>query len=123
MHDDLLNLEADEVLYGKEISGDLFEGKRTVMLLHFLRTAPPQTRSRALRILRRPRTRKRPEAIGWLLHAMQEAGSLGYGRTLARSFTERALELEPRALSFMPENVEDRRFLREMLVYVIDRLK
>jgi geranylgeranyl diphosphate synthase type II len=123
IHDDLLNLEADEVLYGKEISGDLFEGKRTIMLLHFLRTASQRVRTRALRILRQPRTRKRTEAIAWLLHAMQQAGSLGYGRALARSFTERALELEPRALSFMPENVEDRRFLREMLVYIIDRLK
>ena len=36
-------------LYGKETSGDLWEGKRTVMLLHFLRTAQGATRSRALR--------------------------------------------------------------------------
>ncbi|HTW27773.1 MAG TPA: polyprenyl synthetase family protein [Acetobacteraceae bacterium] len=123
IHDDLLNLEADEVLYGKEISGDLFEGKRTVMLLHFLRTAPAPTRERALRILQQPRSRKRPASIIWLLRAMQEAGSLGYGRALARSFTERALEFEPRALAFMSESSDDRLFLREMLTYVIDRLK
>jgi geranylgeranyl diphosphate synthase type II len=123
IHDDLLNLEADEVLYGKEISGDLFEGKRTVMLLHFLRTAPPRTRDRALRILRQPRPRKRPESIKWMLQAMQNSGSLEYGRSLARSFTERALELEPRALAFMRGSGEDRLFLREMLIYVIDRLK
>ena len=123
IHDDLLNLEADELLYGKEISGDLFEGKRTVMLLHFLRTAAPRIRERALRILRRPRSRKRPESITWLRRAMQEAGSLAYGRTIARSYTERALELEPKALAFMRGSEDDRLFLREMLVYVIDRLK
>ena len=36
--DDVLNLVADEGAYGKESAGDLWEGKRTVMLLHFLRT-------------------------------------------------------------------------------------
>ena len=30
--DDLLNLEADHGVYGKEIGGDLLEGKRTIML-------------------------------------------------------------------------------------------
>ena len=37
VHDDLLNLEGDEDQYGKENSGDLWEGKRTIMILHFLR--------------------------------------------------------------------------------------
>ena len=37
--DDLLNLRADPEDYGKEIGGDLWEGKRTLMLLHALRTA------------------------------------------------------------------------------------
>ena len=54
--DDLLNLEAEEAVYGKEQSGDLWEGKRTVMLLHFIRAAAPRPRERALRILR-PRRR------------------------------------------------------------------
>ena len=37
--DDLLNLRADPQEYGKEIGGDLWEGKRTLMLLHALRCA------------------------------------------------------------------------------------
>ena len=51
IHDDLLNLEADETLYGKETSGDLWEGKRTVMLLHFIRTARGKARTRARKLL------------------------------------------------------------------------
>ena len=39
--DDLLNLRADPEEYGKEIGGDLWEGKRTLMLLHALRSAEP----------------------------------------------------------------------------------
>jgi geranylgeranyl diphosphate synthase, type II len=34
IRDDLLNLVGDESLYGKEINGDLREGKRTLVLIH-----------------------------------------------------------------------------------------
>jgi geranylgeranyl diphosphate synthase type II len=122
IHDDLLNLEADENLYGKETSGDLLEGKRTIMLLHFLRAASKRNRQRALKLLRTPRAGKRPADIAWLLEAMGAAGSLTYGRQLAMEYSERALEVDARGLPFLGEN-DDRRFLREMLRYVIDRLK
>jgi len=122
IHDDLLNLEADENLYGKETSGDLLEGKRTIMLLHFLRTAGKRDRVRALKLLRTPRSGKRPAEIAWLLDAMGATGSLRYGRQLAREYSQRALEVDARGLPFLEEN-DDRRFLREMLRYVIHRLK
>jgi geranylgeranyl diphosphate synthase type II len=122
IQDDLLNLTADEVLYGKEISGDLWEGKRTIMLLHFLRTAPAPQRDRAIGLLTLPRSEKSPDEVRWLLSAMQDAGSLDYGRILAREFITRALEAEPQMLDFMPETPH-RRFLREVLNYVIIRLK
>lgn len=54
--DDLLNLRGDPEEYGKEIGGDLWEGKRTLMLLHTLRRAEADERVRAVEILgkRRP---------------------------------------------------------------------
>jgi geranylgeranyl diphosphate synthase, type II len=122
IHDDLLNLQADETLYGKETSGDLWEGKRTVMLLHFLRTARRSARERALRLLSKPRSAKGGKEIAWLLGAMTEAGSLDHGRKLAVEYSERALQLDREGPSFLHDN-DDRRFLREMLRYVIDRVK
>jgi geranylgeranyl diphosphate synthase type II len=122
IHDDLLNLEADENVYGKETSGDLWEGKRTIMLLHFIRHARPVHRARALRLLRAPRAKKRREEVTWLLQAMIAMGSLQYGRAVAIEYCERALEMDARGLPFWIEN-DDRRFLREMLRYVIDRAK
>ncbi len=120
--DDLLNLEGDETLYGKEIGGDLWEGKRTVMLLHFIRTASAATRRRALRILTTPRREKAPQDVAWLLDAMRDAGSLAHGSALAREYSERALEIEETRVGVFRDN-DDNRFLREMLRYVIDRLK
>jgi geranylgeranyl diphosphate synthase type II len=60
--DDLLNLRADPEEYGKEIGGDLWEGKRTLMLLHTLRCAEPDDRDRAVQLL----ARRRPSADGEL---------------------------------------------------------
>jgi geranylgeranyl diphosphate synthase type II len=122
VRDDLLNLEGDEGLYGKEPAGDLWEGKRTVMLLHFLAHISRATHRRTVRLLRTPRLQKDPDEIAWLLQAMVDAGSLEHGRAVARQYCERALALNGSALPFRIDN-DDRRFLSEMLQYVIDRLK
>jgi geranylgeranyl diphosphate synthase type II len=120
--DDLLNLEADEMLYGKEIGGDLWEGKRTIMLSHFLRTARPSVRKRAIEIIETPRSEKKPDDVAWLFDAMDEAGSLAYGHALAEEYAQRALEADSRPLPFFEEN-DDRRFLREMLRFVVERVR
>lgn len=53
--DDLLNLDASASDYGKEIAGDLWEGKRTLPLLHAIHHASADDRNDALDVLRRPR--------------------------------------------------------------------
>jgi geranylgeranyl diphosphate synthase, type II len=120
--DDLLNLESDTATYGKEIAGDLWEGKRTIMLLHFLRCASTPSRDRALAILRTPRRAKKSKDVEWLLNAMRDSGSIAHGHRAADRFVERAALLDESGLEFYEDN-EDRRFLREMLSYVVDRTK
>jgi len=60
IHDDVLNLIGAESLYGKEIGGDLWEGKHTLILLHALRRASADERARALAIIRKRRPAARP---------------------------------------------------------------
>jgi geranylgeranyl diphosphate synthase type II len=75
--DDLLNLRADPEDYGKEIGGDLWEGKRTLMLLHALRHAASPDRQRALQILARPRPSTDPALqLGALLDQLVARGEL-----------------------------------------------
>lgn len=120
--DDLLNLEADEALYGKEQSGDLWEGKRTIMLLHYMRSARGKERQRALAILDRPRPAKNAADVKWLRQRLEARGSLAYGRGLAEQYSARAIAADS-ALGTLFRDTDDRRFLREMLRYVIDRVK
>jgi geranylgeranyl diphosphate synthase, type II len=61
IQDDVLNLTGGVHEYGKEIAGDLWEGKRTLMLLHAMRRATPAERAEAERILALPRPRDEGE--------------------------------------------------------------
>lgn len=53
LQDDILNLVSSEAEYNKDLWGDLWEGKHTLILMHALRMAPPVERTKALRILRK----------------------------------------------------------------------
>jgi hypothetical protein len=53
---------------------------------------------------------------------MRAGGSLEHGRRLALEYSDRALAVDARQLSYLAEG-SDRRFLREMLRYVIERVK
>jgi geranylgeranyl diphosphate synthase type II len=75
--DDLLNLRADPEDYGKEIGGDLWEGKRTLMLLHSLREADDRECRAALDVLARRRPTTDPEwRLGGLLDGLRAQGDL-----------------------------------------------
>lgn len=76
VQDDLLNLEEGRDAYGKELAGDLWEGKRTVILLHTLGCLAPADRARAQAILGRPRPDPAQEARAALLAELEAAGEL-----------------------------------------------
>jgi geranylgeranyl diphosphate synthase type II len=59
IRDDVLNLGAAGP-YGKETNGDLWEGKRTLILLHMMRSLDGADRDAARAILRRPRSEASP---------------------------------------------------------------
>ncbi len=108
--DDLLNLRADPEEYGKEIGGDLWEGKRTLMLLHTLRCAEPADQERAVQIL----AKRRPSSDGELgltelLYRLTARGEL--------SQSGRA-EIEARLQGHHPaeaKNLNDIRWLYELM--------
>jgi len=62
IQDDLLNLSGDESKVGKEIDGDLWEGKHTLILAHALRQATTAEREAAERILRKRRPTEHDQA-------------------------------------------------------------
>lgn len=55
IQDDVLNLVGEGGAYGKEVAGDLWEAKHTLILLHMMRTVSADEREQAERLLAKPR--------------------------------------------------------------------
>src|ERR1700742_2466491 len=64
IRDDLLNLVGDEQTYGKEILGDIYEGKRTLPLMHLLSVTAGKDRVLIRDYLRLTRSERSAELVG-----------------------------------------------------------
>lgn len=120
IQDDLLNLVGDYGKYGKEISGDLLEGKRTLMLIHLLRTVGTADREEIRRFLAKRRHERTAEEVCWLRCLLVDNGSLDFAREAARGLARAALAEGETALRDIPDS-EDKNFLLEAARYVIER--
>jgi geranylgeranyl diphosphate synthase, type II len=90
IQDDLLNIAPDP-RYGKELNGDLLEGKRSLLLIHAYRHCSPTERVRLTTLFRRPREKRREQDIAWVLALMAEHGSVDYVRRFAHALAGAAL--------------------------------
>lgn len=89
--------------YGKEFAGDLYEGKRTLVLAHLLAHAPASERASVEAVLRKPRASKTPVEIDALLASIERHGSLAYAQRIAEKRAARGLQRLARALERLPE--------------------
>ena len=90
IQDDLLNLVADD-RYGKELDGDIWEGKRTLMLSHAYRKATPKQRVRIAEILGVPREVRTADQVKWIRGLMDDYGSIDYACGIAHGLAGAAL--------------------------------
>jgi geranylgeranyl diphosphate synthase type I len=99
--DDLLNLilpedsaasspdiTEDQVGYGKEIGGDIVEGKRTLMVVHFMKHAPQEKRQWMRAVLEK--RENTPEEIREAISLLKEYGSVDFAREEASRYAEKA---------------------------------
>jgi geranylgeranyl diphosphate synthase, type II len=120
IQDDLLNLTGDERVYGKEIGGDLLEGKRTLMLIHLLRQLNAREAARVSAYLARPRAERADGETRWILDLMRSRGSLSYARTVARQLAGAALFEFTQAFQGVPES-DEKSFLQQVISYMVSR--
>jgi len=120
IQDDILNLTADAQRYGKEIAGDLWEGKRTLMLIHALRHCSVRERARLRRFLAQPRRSRSRSEVKWVYDLLLRYKSIDYARRQARQLAGAALFEALGAFRGVPDS-EEKRFILEMILYVVDR--
>lgn len=119
IQDDLLNLFADDG-YGKELNGDLWEGKRTLMLIHLLRECRSDERERIVRFLGLARDSKSADEVDWLRRRIDCYGSIDYAREYAMGMAGAALEEFSRAFGALPAS-RDKEFLERLSIWVFER--
>jgi geranylgeranyl diphosphate synthase type II len=120
IQDDLLNLVGDHARYGKELSGDLYEGKRTLMMIHLLEHVSEEDRERIRSILATPREQRSVASVEWLRKSMDAAGSIQHARELAHGLAGAAMHEFEQLFGEYPESRE-RRFLESLPVWVLER--
>ncbi len=118
--DDVLNLVGSREKYGKEIGGDLYEGKRTLMLSHLFQHCAPQEKLKVRDLLGRPRQRRLPREIDWVNDLLRKYGSIDFAQARARELLSAAEKAFETAYQSAPES-EDKSFLRRSLGYMIER--
>ncbi|MBI4516549.1 MAG: polyprenyl synthetase family protein [Deltaproteobacteria bacterium] len=91
IQDDVLNLTGEGEVYGKEIAGDLWEGKHTLILMHALRTASDTERKRAWRILGKRRPLPAPGTAQQLAAVLDDLQARAQLRPAARRVIEDAV--------------------------------
>jgi len=119
IQDDLLNLVADET-YGKELNGDLWEGKRTLLLIHAWREASPRERGRLSAILCREREERTDDEVSWMRNLIGKYDAVEYARRTANELAGAALHEFSLLSAGLPE-CRDKAFLEKMATWVIER--
>lgn len=117
IRDDLLNLVGDERVYGKEILGDLYEGKRTLPLVHLLSVAQPPDRELLQDYLHRSRSQRSAELVQRVRTLMDDYGSIAFTGQYAEGILLAAEEYFERAFA-EAEPGPDLEFLRSLVPYV-----
>lgn len=120
IQDDLLNLLGDPARYGKELGGDLWEGKRTLMLIDLVRKADADERARIEAFLALPRAARRAADVRWLRARMDAHGCLDHARRVAHGLAGAARH-ECEALYADRSPSQDLQFIRELPAWVLAR--
>jgi geranylgeranyl diphosphate synthase type II len=120
IRDDLLDLLGSVQEFGKRPFGDLREGKRTLMLIHLLRAAPPADRAWLDRYLSRPTPERTDADVVTVLEMMHAVGSIEFAMEYGRGIGAAAFEAFDAAFRAVPPSPH-RAFLGGLVGYMLQR--
>jgi geranylgeranyl diphosphate synthase type II len=119
IQDDVLNLIGDR-RYGKEIGGDLMEGKRSLILAHLFEQVSGRDGDALRDFFGRPRERRLPREVNWIYQLLRRYGSIQYAQQASRELTAAAVDEFDTAFGGARDD-EAKRFVRGILDYVVER--
>jgi geranylgeranyl diphosphate synthase type II len=121
IQDDVLNLIGSQKKYGKEIGGDIYEGKRTLMLARLAGLVHQEDRDKLSGFLSKPRNARSTNEVSWLLDRMEKHNCIPYAQEAGRDLLRAAQTEFDRV--FDGTNPTDRQFLSDFISYINSRNK
>lgn len=120
IQDDVLNLSNRGGAYGKESCGDLWEGKRTLILARAFETMSESDRSRFRRVLAKPRSQRVEREVDWMMKVLEHNGSIHYAEQVAAQFAKAARDEFDVAFESAADG-PDKRFLQQFVDFMVER--
>lgn len=120
IQDDLLNLVAD-ARYGKELNGDIWEGKRTLMLIHTYQRANAGEQQRIGETMALSRDQRTEDQVTWIRQLMDKYGAVDHARRIAHGLAGAALKEYASIYDGLPDS-RDKQFIRGLPTWVFERI-
>lgn len=120
IQDDILNLVGDHARYGKELDGDLLEGKRTLIVIHLLGQMHAIERARLTEFLGLQRSERTVSEVEWIRRRIDAYGSIEYARQVSHAFAGAAGHECAALFGGCPDS-RDKRFIEALPRWVIER--
>lgn len=120
IRDDLLNLMGDELVYGKEINGDLYEAKRSLAMIHLGRAVEGDDSAVLHDYLSVDRPARTPAMIEGIRALLEKYRSIEFAHDYARGIAIAAMEAYEEAFGDCPES-DDTRFVKALVPYMLGR--
>ena len=118
IRDDVLDLTGDFEGQKKQSLNDIYEGKRTLILLHLLRHCANDECERVEAILGKPREQKTADEVQYIRDLMDTYGSIRYAESRAEEYAHQALDLLS-TIDFIQDSY--RPLFREMVDFILHR--
>lgn len=118
--DDVLNLTGDKAKYGKEIGGDILEGKRTLMLIHLLNNCSKEEKEKVIDTYSKKREEKTEKERDYILDLMKRYGSIDYANTRAIEFANEAKRIFVQSTSSLKDSFA-KRAIETCIDFVVTR--
>lgn len=103
IQDDLLDLTSTFGGRKELVGNDIYESKRTIMLIHLLNNISKIDKEELVEIMNKIREEKTQEEVDWVIQKMGENGSIQHGRELVAKYADEAEEYFKSNLGFLKE--------------------
>ncbi|HTJ83355.1 MAG TPA: polyprenyl synthetase family protein [Polyangiaceae bacterium] len=120
IQDDILNIAGDHRQYGKELAGDLLEGKRTLLTTRLMQCGSPSERERVTAFLGAKRSTKSEAQLADMLALLDKYDCVEYARRFAQGLVGAALHEFAMGLEPLPPS-RDKEFLRGLSTWIIEQ--